>query len=176
MQPHAQSVIKRFLSTFLIVAGLGLVAVYLILNAGRSDTVAVGRPAPEFTLAALDAGDLSLSDLEGKVVMLNFWATWCGPCRIEMPEMQRIYDRYKDQGFEIVAINLQETEVAVSGFMNQLGLTFPAVFDIHGLVSDQYLVRTLPTSYFIDRSGIVRYQFVGAMPEEAIEVRVRDLL
>lgn len=93
-----------------------------------------------------------------------------------MPAMQRVYERYRDRGFEIVAINLQESEVAVKGFVNQLGVNFPVVYDITGEVFDRYLVRPMPTSYFIDQDGIIRFLFIGPMTEDDMEQRIRLLL
>lgn len=90
--------------------------------------------------------------------------------------MQKVYEKYQEQGFEIVGINLQETEVTVQGFVNQLGLTFPIVYDLTGEVYDTYLVRPMPTSYFVDRDGIIRFLFIGPMSEEAMEQRIQLLL
>lgn len=176
MKRGTQSPAKRLMSVALVVFTCGLVGAFVVLNQEVVPAADIGSPAPHFELAQLGGDYLSLADLQGKVVLINFWATWCTPCRAEMPEMQRVYDRYKDEGFEVVAINLQESEVTVKGFVNQLGLTYPIVYDITGEVFDNYLVRPLPTSYFLDREGIIRFKFVGAMSEEDIEQRVRFLL
>lgn len=167
---------KRVTSLAIIIVIVGLAAAFFALRGETGPPVDIGSPAPDFTLGQLGNGYLTLSDLEGKVVMLNFWATWCGPCREEMPAMQNVYERYRDQGFEIVAINLQETEVAVKGFINQLGVNFPVVYDLTGEVFDTYLVRPLPTSYFIDSTGTIRFLYIGPMSEEDIEQRVQFLL
>lgn len=176
MKRGSVSPAKRIISVCIVVVVAGLAVAFFVLGGDSGPTADIGNPAPQFELGLLGGDHLSLADLKGKVVMLNFWATWCGPCRVEMPEMQRVYERYKDEGFEVVAVNLQETEVAVSGFVNQLGLTFPVVYDLTGEVFDTYLVRPLPTSYFVDREGIIRFLFVGPMSEEDIEQRIRLML
>ena len=109
--------------------------------------------APDFSLKNLDGDDISLSSYRGKLVFLNFWATWCGPCREEMPSMQALYDNLNEAGFEIVAVNLQESQRTVSKFINQNGYTFPVLLDSNGKVGGTYGARSIPTSYLIDTDG-----------------------
>jgi thiol-disulfide isomerase/thioredoxin len=131
------------------------------------------RAAPDFLLETLDGGTLRLSDLQGKAVLVNFWATWCGPCRSELPHLVAAYDRYRQEGLEIVAVNLQEDEDTVARFVQEFGMQFPVVIDRGGEVADEYRVLGLPTSYFIDRSGVVRSiytgPFVGQQSRQGIE-------
>lgn len=176
MSRVSHSPAKRLVSLAIITLVAGLAVAFVVLRSSSGPVAEIGRPAPEFELGLLGGDYLSLSELQGNVILLNFWATWCEPCRDEMPAMQQVYENYKDQGFEIVGINLQETEVTVQGFVNQLGLTFPIVYDITGAVYDAYLVRPMPTSYFVDRDGIVRFLFVGPMTVEDMEQRIRLLL
>lgn len=176
MSRVAHSPAKRVFSLIIIVIIVALTIVFVWSRRPSSEVAEIGRPAPAFTLGLLGGDYLSLDELRGKVVLLNFWATWCEPCRDEMPAMQRVYERYRDQGFEIVGINLREPEVTVKGFVSQLGLTFPIVYDLTGEVYDAYLVRPMPTSYFVDRQGIIRFLFIGPMTEEDIERRIRILL
>ena len=98
---------------------------------------------------------MALTELRGKVVFLNFWATWCPPCRVEMPSMERLYKEFKDQGLAMLAVDLQESAKEVARFMKEFRLSFPALLDTDGRVASLYKVQGLPTSILIDRSGRV---------------------
>ena len=113
--------------------------------------------APEFALEDLSGKRLSLKELRGKVVFLNFWATWCVPCRQEMPTMERLQRKLKEQGLEVVAINVRESRKEVRKFFDELGLTFISLLDKDGKVSEEYGAWAIPLSYFINRKG----EFVG---------------
>jgi peroxiredoxin len=116
----------------------------------------IGEPAPEFTLPDLDGAPVSLDDYRGSPVLLNFFATWCAPCRLEMPHLQAAYEEHAAEGLVVLAIDLQESPELVRGYMDELGLTFPAVLDSDSVVSlSKYRVGTLPTSVLIDREGEV---------------------
>jgi peroxiredoxin len=140
---------------------------------GRDPSPENGRAAPDFLLERLDGGTLRLSDLQGKAVLVNFWATWCQPCRSEVPHLVTAYNRYQEEGLEIVAVNLQEDEGTISGFVQEFGMQFPVVVDRSGDVADKYRVIGIPTSFFIDRSGVVRSiytgPFVGQQSRQGIE-------
>ena len=120
-----------------------------------------GTEAVEFELESLAGGMQKLSAYKGKVVFLNFWATWCGPCRFEMPSMQELYTRYKDDGLEIVAVNLQEDKKSVQKFVDEMGLSFTVLLDKNGRVGAMYGARSIPTSYIIDRNGYVIAGTIG---------------
>lgn len=112
------------------------------------------RPAPDFTVPRLGSGSLTLKELRGTVVFLNFWATWCPPCKAEMPSMERLYRRHKGQGFTIVALSIDTDGVEhVARFVKSLGLTFPIGLDPKSEVANRYTVRALPSSILIDRNG-----------------------
>jgi len=113
--------------------------------------------APDFTLTDLSGNRVSLRSLKGKVIFLNFWATWCVPCRQEMPTMEKLHREYKRDGLEVVVVNLRETKEEVLKFVNELSLTFTVLLDKDGKVSEEYGVWSLPLSYFINRKG----EFVG---------------
>jgi thiol-disulfide isomerase/thioredoxin len=113
--------------------------------------------APSFALDDLSAKRVSLKDLRGKVVFLNFWATWCVPCRQEMPTMEKLQREMKEQGLEVVAINIRESKREVQKFIGELGLTFQVLLDKDGKVSEEYGAWAIPLSYFINRKG----EFVG---------------
>jgi peroxiredoxin len=108
-------------------------------------------PAQDFTVPALAGRSLRLRDFRGRVVLLNFWATWCPPCKEEMPSMERLYQRYRGRGFAIVAISIDADSSAVDPFVRKLGLTFPIGLDPRMVVANQYAVRALPSTVLIDR-------------------------
>ena len=120
----------------------------------------------------------SLSALKGKVVFLNFWATWCGPCRDEMPSMEILYKRFKDKGLEILAVNCQENQEDVLAFMANYGLTFPALLDEDGRVSGAYGIQAIPTTFLINRDGRIILRLVGSInwDTEKIHAAIESLL
>jgi thiol-disulfide isomerase/thioredoxin len=119
---------------------------------------------------ARSAGSVRLEDYRGKIVFLNLWATWCGPCRAEMPSMEKLYQRFKDRGLEILAVNIQEQKPDVEAFMRRNKLTFPAVLDADGRIANQYGVRGIPTSYILDRQGRVILRLVGSINWDRPEI------
>lgn len=122
-----------------------------------------GKPsAVEFTLKSLDGEMVSLKDFRGKVILLNFWATWCPPCKFEMPAMENLYKRYKDKGLEIVAVNLQEGADTVKRFMQKNGYTFTGLLDSNGDVSVAYNASYIPVTYIIDKNGKLVGKAIGA--------------
>lgn len=114
---------------FLVMVVLIGYALYQAVTQDSKSGLQEGEPAPNFTLTTLDGKTVQLSDYRGKAVLLNFWGTWCEPCRTEMPALQNAYDQYKDQGFEVLAVNIAETDVAVSSFVEQYQLNFPVLLD-----------------------------------------------
>ena len=128
------------------------------------DLVRPGRPmaAADFTVAGLTGQPLRLRDFKGKVVFLNFWATWCPPCKEEMPSMERLYRRYKDKEFTILALSIDSGGTApVGAFVKKLGLTFPIGLDTQMTVANQYAVRGLPSTFLIDRKGTIAAVAIG---------------
>ena len=115
----------------------------------------------DFELQDLSGATRSLSDYRGKVVFLNFWATWCGPCRFEMPSMETLYQRFKAKGLVIVAVNLQEDRNSVQRFVDEYGLSFPVLLDTTGRVGATYGARSIPTTYIVDRDGFVLAGTIG---------------
>lgn len=129
--------------------------------------------APEFTLKNLDGESVSLSDMKGSYVFLNFWATWCPPCREEMPSMDTMYHELSDIDFEVLAVDLQESEQTVRTFVESNKYTFPVLLDSRGRVGSQYNVRSIPTTYLIDDEGFAVAFLVGSRlwdTEEVYEV------
>jgi cytochrome c biogenesis protein CcmG, thiol:disulfide interchange protein DsbE len=138
-----------------------------------------GFQAPDFELVESDGKTIQLSSLRGNPVLINFWASWCAPCKAEMPAMEHVYQKYGKDGLQILAINssIQDNRSNALAFTSQLGLSFPILFDENGIVSNSYKVRALPTSFFVDRQGIVRDVVIGGpMAEALLEIRVQQLL
>ena len=124
----------------------------------------VGALAPDFTLRDVGTGrEVSLSDLRGKPVWINFWATWCPPCREEMPEMQTLYEQHRDTGLVIVGVDVQESEDTVSKFTKEVGATWPSLLDPDGDIVDRYFVSALPSHFFVDREGVIRAIHIGGL-------------
>jgi thiol-disulfide isomerase/thioredoxin len=127
--------------------------------------------APPIELQTLDGVPLALTDLRGKVVVVNFWATWCEPCIEEMPSMQRLRETLAGEKFEILAVNFQEGEPRIRGFLKNVPVTFPIVRDTDGGVARVWKVRIFPSSFVVDADGAVRYRLVGAIDWTAPEVQ-----
>ena len=136
---------------------------------GRPTTVKIGEPAPEIDLPTLTGEQVTLSKLQGRPVLVNFWATWCGPCRQEFPAFVRKYKQYQDQGFVILGVNTGDSnsDDGVLTFARNTLVTFPIMRDRDERLAQMYNVRGLPTSIFIDRKGIVRDIVIGGPMEEA---------
>ena len=117
--------------------------------------------APDFELESLEGDMTALHSFRGKVVFLNFWATWCPPCRAEMPSMQKLYDNFKAEGLVVLGVDLQEGKDKVAKFMKKYDLSFPVVLDVAGRVGQQYSVRSIPSTYIIDRNGKVLAGVLG---------------
>ncbi|MBT3313613.1 MAG: TlpA family protein disulfide reductase [Anaerolineae bacterium] len=148
-------------------------------TAGLIPAPQAGFLAPDFTLETLEGESITLSDLRGKAVLLNFWATWCPPCRAEMPAFQQAYADYADQDFVIVAVNAiqQDNLAAINEFQAEFGLSFPIVLDNDANVSRAYQVRSLPTSFFIDKKGVISEVVIGGPIAEAlIRSRIEELI
>lgn len=131
----------------------------------------IGEKAPDFELKTLDGKNFRLSDLRGKKILLNFWASWCGPCQEEMPELQKTYEKLHTQGVEIIAVNLTtdgETIQSVRAFAKSFNLTIPIPLDINGEVQKKYQIYGIPTSFFIDKNGTIRSKYFGPMTEPYI--------
>lgn len=147
------------------------------------------RDAPDFQLAALDGGTISSAELKGRPIVLNFWASWCIPCREEMPAFQRMWTRYRDQGVQIIGVNVQDSEKAAREFVDEIGVTYPIALDTEENLANELGVRGLPQTFFIDENfrferisageavdgGGDRVVF-GAIDEETLERKIQELL
>ena len=136
-------------------------------STGRNPSTEIGRAAPDFLLAMPDGGTLRLSDLRGNPILVNFWASWCTPCRQEMPEIVKSYDAHRSAGLVVVAVNLQENADQVRAFAQEFGMTFPIVIDRNGGVGDAWRiggpVQGIPSSYFLDAHGVVQARVYGPL-------------
>ena len=137
-------------------------------------TLGVDAPAPDFELKSLSGEQIQLEDYRGQVVLLNFWATWCGPCRLEMPAFQ---DRFEQYGGEpqVVAVNFDEPAEDVQAFVDELGMTFVVLLDPGAEVQKLYKVRGYPTSFFIDADGFVRIVHIGLMTDGQLDGYLAEL-
>ncbi|MDO8616678.1 MAG: redoxin domain-containing protein [Dehalococcoidia bacterium] len=198
--PPRRGALRRFVYPLLVIAAIAAVIWYLeyrgdgggysptgerygptdlpagMAPAGTDVAPQPGALAPDFLLEQLTGGELRLSDLRGRPVVLNFWATWCAPCRKEMPQFVQAYDRYQDQGLVIVAVNLQEGKGIVRPFADDFGIKFPIAIDRDGEVGDRYRLLGLPTTFFIGRDGVVRSVFTGPFLEKQRGTNVQSAI
>ena len=137
-----------------------------------------GAAAPDFALGGLSGPNMRLSEHRGEVVMLNFWATWCGPCRQEMPLLEGIYERYREAGFTVIGVNLDGESDRARRMAEDLGVSFPLLFDEDKSVSKLYGIRAMPVTFLIDRDGMVRHVHQGYRPgfEDRYLEQVRQLV
>jgi cytochrome c-type biogenesis protein len=158
----------------------------LIALAGCTDArrvpspVDVGKPAPAYRAVSSTGDSVSLAGLRGKAVLLNVWATWCHPCRDEIPELQQIYERYRDRGLELVGVSVDAAgqDEAIAAFARQYGMTYPVWRDPDEIVSATFLVVGVPATFLIDRTGIVRWKKTGpiARADSALTAAIEQSL
>lgn len=141
-----------------------------------SEVLETGQGAPEFTLADLSGETHSLDDYKGKPLVLNFWGTFCPPCRNEMPDLQKVYEKWQDKGLQVVGINLSEDRVSVRSFAQSVGVNFPILLDKNRKIERLYGLREYPTTFFIGSDGTIEEIAIGGpMSEAFIEERVERL-
>ena len=142
-------------------------------SSGRAE---LGNSAPDFTLPDLDGNTVRLSDFRGKVVFLNFWATWCPPCRAEMPDIEKVHQKYKDQDVVVLGIDLRENASTVRAFVEGGGYTWAFLLDTTGEVGSMYRVSAIPTSYFVDKKGVIRAVAIGGMTGATMEAKLAQAM
>ncbi len=141
--------------------------------AGTSHAVSVQDTAPDFTLKSLDGANLRLEEYRGQVVLINFWASWCGPCRQEMPLLDRLHQRYEDTGFAVLGVNVEGEAKPAQEIADKTQITFPVLIDDGQKVSEMYNLEAMPSTVVVDRDGVVRYIHLGYKPgDEAKYVEV----
>jgi cytochrome c biogenesis protein CcmG, thiol:disulfide interchange protein DsbE len=176
----------RFFAMIMIGLGfmsVGIVLFFLLQNTPSTSVqdfsavpAKVDYPAPDLTLVDLSGKSVSLKDHIGSVVLVNLWATWCPPCKEEMPTLQAFYEKYKDDGFVLLGIDQEETSEVVKPFVEEFGLTFPVWLDIDWQAQRDFKTSTLPSSYVIDRKGTVRLMWFGGISKKNLEKYVPDLI
>lgn len=156
-----------------IAAALAIAVLPLLAASGQ-----YGQPAPDFSLQSFSGKQISLSDHKGDVVMINFWATWCGPCRQEMPILDELYNRYERAGFQLLGVNIDDEPQRAKDMIAELGVSFPVLFDNTKEVSELYSVQAMPVSVMVDREGKVRYIHHGYKPgyEDKYLDQIRELI
>jgi len=128
-----------------------------------------GKPLPDFSLLDLKGEKHSLSDYKGKVVLLNFWATWCPPCVKEMPSMQRLQDKYQGKDFEILAVNMGEDSTTIEIFLQKMTINFPILLDSDGAILKQWKIFAFPTTFLVDKEGNIAYALFGGLEWDSPE-------
>jgi len=134
--------------------------------------------APDFTLKSKGGSNIRLADLKGKVVLINFWASWCGPCRQEMPALDQLYTRYQRGGFTVLGVNVETDSRAADNLLKKIPVSFPILYDSTSSVSELYQVQAMPTSLLIDRDGKLRHLYHGYKPgyEEKYRTDIKALI
>jgi len=155
---------------------LGGYAIGKTLFASTGGVPEVGGKPPAFTLAGADGKVHELDDYKGKPIVINFWGSFCPPCVAEMPAFQEQYDKWKDEGLEVLAINLSEDDLTVKSFLQRFDLDYTILRDKDRIVEKQYGLRSYPTTFFVEPDGTIQDIYVGGMTAEAIEERIAKLL
>ncbi|PAK45588.1 thiol-disulfide oxidoreductase ResA [Peribacillus simplex] len=163
---------RRLISRTIILLLLGAALVFALFTnftKDKNESLRKGSEAPNFVLTDMEGKEHKLSDYKGKGVFLNFWGTYCKPCEYEMPYMENQYKNFKDQGVEILAVNVGESDYAVNNFITKHDLTFPVMIDKGREVENAYRVDILPVSFLVDKEGKVIDIITGALTEESIQ-------
>jgi peroxiredoxin len=155
-----------------------LITAAMVFSAATLQAASTPSPAPDFTLKSRTGENIKLSELRGQVVMINFWASWCGPCRQEMPILDQLYQRYQPMGFTLLGVNVEEDSTAADKILKEIPVTFPVLYDNKNKVSKSYQVQAMPSTFLIDRDGKLRYLHKGYKPgtEEEYQQQVRELI
>ncbi|MEK8032194.1 redoxin family protein [Ideonella sp. DXS29W] len=154
MRPRLSELSRR---DVLGLGAAGVASAALGLPTVAQAAIAPSSPAPDFTLKTLEGPNLRLQEQRGKVVLLNFWATWCGPCREEMPQLNKLFEKYRPLGFTLLGVNIDEDPRNAANVATQLGVKFPVLLDTDKRISKLYQLSTMPSTVMIDRDGRVRY-------------------
>lgn len=169
------------LLVLLVLAGCGRSGPSAVDPAGAEEGTEIGMTAPDFRLPRLDeAAETRLSDYRGKVVLLTFWASWCGPCRSEIPALQDVWARHRESGFAVLGISIDQRRADAAGFLSSLGapVTYPMVLDTGSDVADRYGISSIPMTLLLDKQGRIRERHLGFRPGAlaAVDAEVRRLL
>ena len=163
----------------MIAAVSALLAIGLINKepvTGRSGVTRVGKPAEPFTLPLFDGGEFVLAAQPGRPVVINFWASWCPPCRVEAPLLESVWRLYGERDVAFVGVNIQDTEEEAAAYLDEFGITYPNGMDADGRITIDYGVIGLPVTFFVERDGTVRRRWVGPIGEAELLARVDELV
>ncbi len=155
-----------------------VIAFSLLLGSSLALALSETGQAINFTLKSADGSNVRLSELRGEVVLINFWASWCGPCRQEMPELDELQSQYRDLGFTVLGINVEQNREAAERVLKDIPVEFSVLFDEDNRVSEEYGVDAMPATLLVDRSGVIRFAHRGYKPgyEKLYEQQIRELL
>jgi len=172
---------QKWMRTLMLLAGGLLVVAALVIGFTRNGSASlapaqIGQPLGNFTLQNLDGAPVSLADYSGRMVLINAWATWCPPCRAEMPALNDYYQAHKNQGFVILAINAGDAQSQAAAFAQQLGLAFPVLLDPDTRLLDSLGIHSFPTSILLGRDGRVKAIHVGMFSPQELDAEVTPLL
>ena len=170
---------KRYYVRFVLLVlmvGIVIFTIYSNLSKGKNSVLQVGDEAPDFVLTDMNGEKHQLSEYRGQGVFLNFWGTWCKPCEREFPLMDKQYQDVKDQGLQILAVNIGESDFVVQKFIDRLGLTFPVLIDDNKSVMESYNISPLPTTFLINPEGKIEKIITGEMSEESIKEYMAQIM
>ena len=160
-----KAVLLKIIRNYLLLLGC------LVAWSGIAESASISGPAPNFTLKSLSGENIKLSELTGNVVLINFWASWCGPCRQEMPYLNAIHNKYEALGFTVLGVNVEEQVANARSFIAERPVDFPILFDSNNKVSELYKVIAMPTTVVIDRDGKMRFLHQGYQSGDEVEYR-----
>jgi len=170
---------KRFymrLILLVLMVGVIVFTIYSNLSKEKNEVLQVGDEAPDFVLTDMNGEQHQLSDYKGQGVFLNFWGTWCKPCEREFPLMDEQYQEVKDEGLQILAVNIGESDFAVQKFVDRKGLTFPVLIDHNKSVMETYNINPLPTTFLVNSEGKIEKIITGEMSEEMIKEYMEQIM
>lgn len=152
--------------------------VFAVYSSFQKDTstLKVGDTAPNFSLPQLDGSQVKLSDFQGKAVVLNFWGSWCVPCKTEMPDLEKQYQLHKNNRIVFTGVNIGESAITAKQFISQVGVTFPIWLDQQREITRLYKIGPIPTTFFIDKNGVIKDVFIGQMNEQLLQEKVAKIL
>jgi cytochrome c biogenesis protein CcmG/thiol:disulfide interchange protein DsbE len=165
------------LGSIVLLVGIVLtLAVFGWALARRNQTQPTGGPAPDFSFTSFDGQEIRLADLRGQVVVVNFWASWCGPCRVEAPDLQRIHEKYKDRGVVVLGITYTDTDAKSLAFIEEFGMTYPNGPDLGVRISDRYNIQGVPETFVIDQQGNIAKFIFAPTNERDLSAIIDQLL
>lgn len=174
MKQHVKAWVRLAITSGIVVFFVWLLAYGFTRDPRFIQSPLIGRQAPNFTLTKFDAGTLSLKDFRGQAVLLNFWASWCPPCRDEAPALEAGWQRYRDKDVVFVGVNIQDKEPDARAFLKEFGITYPNGWDESRKVAVDYGVWGIPETFFLDKTGRITYKHIGGIERRTIVAKVNE--